>query len=57
MTEEFKIMLNQFNKLPLISLKIASCAVNCDEVNDHRKHLKRNTLTCTLLSDPTKQVG
>ena len=56
MTDEFKIIMNQFNRLPLISLKAASCAINCDDTNDHRKHVKKNKLSCTLLSDPTRKV-
>lgn len=56
MTDEFKIILNQFSRLPLISLKVASCAINCDDTNDHRKYVKKNKLTCTLLSDPTRKV-
>lgn len=56
MTDEFKIILNQFSRLPLTSLRVASCAINCDEFNDHRKYVKKNKLTCTLLSDPTRKV-
>jgi hypothetical protein len=54
--DEFKIVLNQFNRLPLMSLKVASCAINCDDTNDHRKYVKKNKLSCTLLSDPSRQV-
>ena len=56
MTDEFKIILNQFNRLPLISLKVASCAINCDDINDHRKYVKKNKLSCVLLSDPSRKV-
>ena len=56
MTDEFKIILSQFDRLPLISLKVASCAINCDDTNDHRKYVKKNKLSCTLLSDPTRKV-
>jgi len=55
MTDEFKVVLNQFNRLPLMSLKVASCAINCDDTNDHRKYVKKNKLSCTLLSDPSRQ--
>lgn len=54
MTDEFKVILSQFSKLPLATLKIAAAAINCDDVNDHRKYVKKNTFSCTLLSDPTK---
>ena len=57
MTDEFKIILDEFNKLPLASLNICSAAINCDESNDHRKFLKRNTLSCSLLTDPSKKVN
>ena len=56
MTDEFKIILNQFNRLPLLTLRVASCAINCDDTNDQRKYVKRNKLSCTLLSDPGRQV-
>ena len=56
MTDEFKIILSQFNRLPLLTLKVASCAINCDDTNDHRKYVKKNKLSCTLLSDPTRKV-
>ena len=35
-------------------MKIAAAAINCDDVNDHRKFVKKNTFSCTLLSDPNK---
>ena len=50
-----QVVLSQFNKLPLTTLKVAAAAVNCDDVNDHRKYAKKNTLTCALLSDPSKR--
>ena len=55
MTDEFKVILSQFNKLPLASLKVGTAAVNCDDTNDHRKYVKKNVLTCTLLNDPSKK--
>ena len=50
-----QVVLSQFNKLPLSTLKVAAAAINCDDVNDHRKYVKKNTLTCALLADPSKR--
>ena len=58
MTEDFRLVLNDLNKLPFNSLGVAAAVINCDDQNDHRKFLKRNSLvgSCFLLRDPTKKV-
>lgn len=55
MTDEFRTVLDEFNKIPCSSLKVAVGAVNCDDQNDHRKFLKKATKpSYALLSDPTR---
>ncbi len=59
MTDEFKEMIDQFNRLPIATLPLSTCvcAVNCDDSNDHRKFIKKNNnnIKFPLLSDPTKK--
>jgi len=57
MTDECKLVISQFSKVPLKELSISLAVVNCDDYNDHRKFLKKNTVgtSLSLLSDPTKK--
>eukprot|EP01041_Mallomonas_annulata_P005626 gene5626-11354_t len=54
LTDEFRIILDEFKKVPMNNLRVSLLAVNCDVPNDHRKFLKKNTLSFPLLADPTK---
>ena len=60
MTGEFKLVMEEFGKVPLIRLGdgLGLLAVNCDDVNDQRKFVKKNFIgnNFKLLSDPTKRV-
>lgn len=60
MTDEFKLMLSQFDRIPNRSqLRVATVLINCDDVNDHRKFKKKNPAggqSSLLLSDPQRAV-
>lgn len=56
MTEEFKILLDQFNKIPKDTLKCSLLAVNCDDANDIRKYLKKHPLPYPFLCDPNRKL-
>jgi len=60
MTDEFKLVLSQFDRIPRSQLKAATVLVNCDDVNDHRKFKKKNSVggqsSSILLSDPQRTV-
>lgn len=60
MTDEFKLVLSQFDRIPNRSqLRAATVLINCDDVNDHRKFKKKNSTggqSSLLLSDPQRAV-
>eukprot|EP01035_Chromulina_nebulosa_P018160 gene18160-23817_t len=57
MTEDYKIVLSEFNKIPTATYKLSTIAINCDDPNDIRKYLKKSSsTTIPLLCDTTKQV-
>lgn len=60
MTDEFKLVLRQFDRIPNRSqLRAATVLINCDDVNDHRKFKKKNPTggqSSLLLSDPQRAV-
>lgn len=56
MNDEFKLVLNEFQKIPSTNLRVGLLCVNCDDHNDLRKFLKKNTVRFPLLADPSKQV-
>ena len=57
MNDEFKGTLEQFARVPTASLKVNCVAVNCDDVSDMKKFIKRNTNRNYLfLSDSSKKV-
>ena len=58
MNDEFKTVLEQFSRTPKSSLKVKLVAINCDDVNDQRKFVKKNGAlkgTCTLLCDISRK--
>ncbi len=55
MTDSFRMMLSQLNKVPKEKLNVETCAINCDDYNDHRKFLKKNSFSFPLFSDPSKE--
>lgn len=52
--DEYRVILNEFRKIPVTNLKISLVAVNCDESNDLRKFLKKNSYPFPLYTDPKK---
>ena len=55
MTDECKLVISEFKKIPIKELGVSIAVINCDDSNDHRKYLKKNSNTMfTLLSDPKK---
>lgn len=53
-TNEFRLLMEELNKIPKGKLGVETVAVNADDWNDHRKYLKKNTVSFQLLSDNTK---
>lgn len=57
MTSECRIIISEFKKVPLKDLALSLAVINCDDFNDHRKFLKKNSgLSFPLLSDPSKAM-
>lgn len=55
MNDQFSIVLSEFGRIPKGSLKMKILAINCDDVNDLRKFMKKNTaLSTTILCDPSR---
>ena len=54
---EFRIVLDEFKRIPTSILKVSLAVINCDDSNDLRKFLKKNILNFPLLSDPSKAVS
>lgn len=55
LTDECKLIVNEFNKIPQKELKVSLAVVNCDDSNDLRKFLKKNSgVSFSILSDKTK---
>jgi len=50
----FRLLMQELNKVPKNSLGVETVAVNCDDANDHRKYLKKNSASFALLADPNK---
>lgn len=57
MNDEFRIILDEFKKIPSTSLKTSLIAINCDDANDIRKFLKKSQLSFPLLTDPARKVS
>ena len=58
MNNEYKLVLDQFNKIPKAKLKVELAAVNCDDFNDLKKLTKKMTYTSyTVFSDTSKKVN
>lgn len=68
LTEDFKGILKQFCTVPVGSLKVNMLAINCDELSDQRKFVKKwnngNGIplsdgypSFSLLTDPSKKVS
>lgn len=55
MNDEFREILGEIQRIPLGNLHIAAALINADEPNDHRKFLKKNALSVTLLSDKSNK--
>lgn len=56
-TDEFKQMIEAFNRLPVGPMGIAVAVVNTDDKNEHRKLLKKNpSIKMPVLSDPSKKL-
>ncbi len=49
MTSEFKDVLSQLSQVPQAALQMAVVSVNCDDSNDHHKHMKKVAVSGKLL--------
>ena len=53
--DEFRLLMSELNKVPKATLGVETVAMNCDDWNDHRNYLKKNSVTFSLLADPKKE--
>jgi peroxiredoxin len=57
MTSECRTIISEFKKIPVRDLSLSLAVINCDDFNDHRKFMKKNSgLSFALLSDPSKAM-
>lgn len=50
-------LIDELKKLPLSALKASVVAINCDEVNELRKFLKKTIVSFPIVTDPSKKVS